>query len=344
MAKKRSDGRYELTRTIDGKKVHFYGKTKREVEEKIAAYRKREDEGVLFSELADEWYEQFVGDHPSSERAVRSHYNRLKKALGGIPAKKITPKMMTTFFYTLDGLSNKTVTQCKWVASQIFARGIFAHDLTDDPTVYARTLKLKKGIKREPPPPEEVETIKSRTDAPYALFYIMALYTGLRRGELLRLKYGDVDRDRNTISVTKSVYHQNNRPVIKEPKTEAGTRTVILLEPLKEVLPDGDPNEYIFGGKEPWSRHETQRHLYAYQKRTGVKSSPHQLRHAYRTILYEAGIDERMAMDLLGHRNISTTRDIYTHISTSKRAAAEKALNDYFIRQKVVNDSENPSK
>ena len=330
MAKKRSDGRYEKTVTIDGKKIHFYGRTKREIDEKLMAYQKKEEDGVLFGDLADEWYEQFVEEHPSSERAVRSHYNRLKRFLGGMYAKKITPKMMTTFFYTLDGLSNKTVTQCKWVASQIFTLGIYAHDLTDDPTAYARTLKIKPSKKREPPTPEEVEAIKRATDAPYALFYLMALYTGLRRGELLRLTYGDVDRTRNTITVSKSVYHQNNRPMIKEPKTAAGKRTVILLDPLKELIPEGKPNEYIFGGSRPWSRHETQRHLYAYQRRTGIKCSPHQLRHAYRTILYEAGIDERMRMELLGHRNISTTRDIYTHISNQKREATERKLNEYF--------------
>ena len=329
MVKKRKDGRYEKAVTINGKVVHFYGKTQKEITEKMLKYRKKEKDGVLFGQLVDEWFEEFRREHPSSERAVKAHVNRLKTFLGKTPAKKITAKDMTTFFFLMDAYSRKTVQNCKSVAKLVFDHGIYAHGLKDNPVVYRKTLKGQRKTKREPPSPEEIEAIKNAVNAPYGLFMVMALYTGLRRGELLRLKYGDIDRENNTISVTKSVYHRSNQPQIKEPKTEAGTRTVILLEPLKAVLPEGAKNKYIFGGDKPWTAHETQRHLEAWRKATGLNVTPHQCRHRFATILYEAGIDDRMAMDLLGHRNLSTTREIYTHISKNKRESTAAQLNEF---------------
>ncbi|MBS7299062.1 MAG: tyrosine-type recombinase/integrase [Eubacteriales bacterium] len=53
--------------------------------------------------------------------------------------------------------------------------------------------------------------------------------------------------------------------------------------------------------------------------------TPHQLRHAYATILYEAGIDEKDAQELMGHTSIQLTRDIYTHISKKRENLLQNA-------------------
>ena len=64
-----------------------------------------------------------------------------------------------------------------------------------------------------------------------------------------------------------------------------------------------------------------------YLAATGLQITPHQLRHAYATILFDAGIDDKDAQELLGHANISTTRDIYTHISKSRFEKTAQKLN-----------------
>lgn len=328
---KRKDGRYEKAVTINGKVHHFYGKTQREVLEKMMAFQEKEEKGILFGELADEYYWDYIEEHPSSKRAIKAHVERLAEWFGEEPAKDITAKQLTEFLATLDGLSMKTVTRCKSFASGIFDYGIREHGLENNPANARKVPKHLARNVRKPPSDVEIRKIKERTDAPYALFFLIRLYTGLRRGEILALQYRDIDFEKDLITVSKSVYHEQNQPVIKEPKTEKGKRQVILLNELKEILPRGKADDFIFGGKKPWTAHETQRHLAAYQRATGLKVSPHQLRHAYRTILYEAGIDERMRMDLLGHRNIRTTRDIYTHISNRRREEAAAALNAFFV-------------
>ena len=62
----------------------------------------------------------------------------------------------------------------------------------------------------------------------------------------MALQYKDIDRENKTIHITKSVYHERNQPKIKEPKTEAGKRVIILFDALEKILPTGPPDAYVF--------------------------------------------------------------------------------------------------
>ena len=67
-----------------------------------------------------------------------------------------------------------------------------------------------------------------------------------------------------------------------------------------------------------------------YKEAAGLSDlTPHMVRHGYASILHEAGIDSKDAQELLGHANISTTMDIYTHITEKQRAETAKKLNMY---------------
>ena len=329
MAKKRADGLYEKTITINGKQKHFYGKTKKEALRKAFSYQEEQTGGIALDKLCEEYYEAYISDHPSSERYVKSHIRRMISTFGDRKANTLTPKDFTSFLYSMADKSQKTVSACKSVAQCVYNFGIVNYGLTDNP-VEKRKLPpfLEKGS-REIPTPEEISIIKNAKDVPNALLFQMALYTGMRRGELLALQFKDIDLERGIIKVCKSIYYTGNDPILKEPKTKRGNRSVPLLEPLQALLPTGKPNDYVFGGSKPYTAKMVQRRIESFRKATGLDVSLHQLRHWYATILYEAGIDERMAMDILGHRNISTTRDIYTHISEQKRDEAIRELNAF---------------
>ena len=121
----------------------------------------------------------------------------------------------------------------------------------------------------------------------------------------------------------------NNRPMIKQPKTAAGCREIVLLDVLAEKLPKGKPDDLLFPNEkgELMGNMQFQRKWEKYCKETGLKITPHQLRHAYATILFDAGIDDKDAQELLGHANLSTTRDIYTHITQSRKEKTASILN-----------------
>ena len=171
-----------------------------------------------------------------------------------------------------------------------------------------------------------------RSAASVWLLPFFALCTGMRKGELLALQWKDVHIAEGYIEVTKSVYHVGDRPEIKLPKTAAGVRTVPILAPLKKRLLEikqGALNDYIFSdtGKTPLTdrRYTT---LYSrFQKETGVTCTAHQLRHSFATIAFECGVPVKSIQEILGHKQLSTTMDIYTDFRKSSIDEAASLLN-----------------
>lgn len=143
-----------------------------------------------------------------------------------------------------------------------------------------------------------------------------ALYTGCRSGELFALQYKDIDRKAKLLTISKSVYYVGTKPHIKQPKTSAGIRTVPLPQFLLDQIPDGPANDFIFSltGREPISDNIRRNGWEKFQRETGISCTLHQLRHAYASLLYESGVDEKTAQKLMGHSDITTTLRIYTHL------------------------------
>lgn len=172
-------------------------------------------------------------------------------------------------------------------------------------------------------------------DKSFGEFAYTILFTGCRRGEALALQWKDIDFKKNTITVNKSVNYNGdnqNTPIISpHTKSEAGMRTVVMLDCLKNRLQSikQEPEKYIFGGDTPPTKTALRHKWKKYLKETGLSITPHQLRHAYATILYDAGIDVKSAQELMGHSNISLTQNIYTHISKSRREQTAESLNEY---------------
>lgn len=183
--------------------------------------------------------------------------------------------------------------------------GELEHNLAGD-------VKLSKNLPKEqrvPPAPEDICKVKQGVNEPFGLFAFFALYMGCHRGELLALQYKDIDFENSEISITKSLYHVGDKAYIKAPKTEAGKRTVALPEPLKAVLDSSaDAGTYIFNDDGKLITNRRFITLWGrYCDSLKISVTPHRLRHAYATRLYELGIDVKSAQMLLGHSDISTS-------------------------------------
>ena len=104
------------------------------------------------------------------------------------------------------------------------------------------------------------------------------------------------------------------------------------MDALDKALPKKLPKGYLFA--EPDGRLLTNDHftgLYdEYRAASGVTATPHQIRHGYATALFENGIDPKTAQVLLGHSQLSTTMDIYTHVCEDVISAAAKKMNKGF--------------
>ena len=319
---KRKDGRWQEVIIINGKTKYFYGKTKAEVLKKVSAYKTEDEKGKPFAVVADEWWEHHEPTLAyNSVRNYKPAYERAREHFAKVPIKEVLPSQIASF---VDGFA-KTHAQ-KTVDTQLIVfRLIFSYAVVNGYTMFnaAKDIEIKASVpkkKRHMPSKEDISKIKTSADCTFGTYPLWAMYTGMRKGELLALTWDKVDLENRRIYIDSSVYHKSNAPKIKSTKTEYSIGSVPILDAL---LPYIKPRKsgLVFPNKNGELLKESQfRDLYeAYQKESGVTCTSHQLRHAYAVMLYEANVAPENAQILLRHANISTTMDIYTEIREEKR-------------------------
>ena len=315
------------------KRVYFYGKTEREINKKIMLYTQKAQIGRSFSEIADEWWEE--AEPKLALQSIRSYKLAMSRAVtffGDTPSKNITAKDIQKYLTALakQGYSQKVVSNHRMVVNRILDYAVMEGDIELNPCASVKTPTGLPKSTREAASRSDEQIIKDNVDL--WLFPFVALMTGMRKGEILALKWKDIDFEKNYIYVTKSVAHDGDKPVIKTPKTEAGNRIVPLLLPLRNELIKhiGKPDEYIISddGKTPLSNRRFTSIYDNYRKATGITATAHQLRHSFATIAFESDLDPKSVQEILGHKQLSTTMDIYTQFREKKLTAAAELLNN----------------
>lgn len=330
----RKDGRYQGSYTDDRGRHYVYDRNPEKLYKRISAIKSGEAlERYTFKQAADDWLRRHgeeVG-YKTFESYV-APLRRLNVQFGKLPLSHLDAHDITAFLISLGNqdFSRRSV-QLHWdIINMICNHAIVNKRLRYNPCAAVSLPRNLPGKQRSLPDDEVIKKIRASAEAPFALFALVCLYSGLRRGEALALRYEDIDRGKKLIHVRKSVEFIGNNPHLKKPKTEAGTRDVILLDILDELLPKG--KGYIFVSSEGKLLTKTmyRKRWAAYCRAIGCEVTAHQLRHGYATILFEAGVSDKDAQELLGHKNITTTRNIYTHIRQSRKSETADRLNRYF--------------
>ena len=232
---RRKDGLYQEVLTVNEKKKYFYGKTKAEVLRKIRAYQEKEETGPLFKDVAEAWWEEHTPSlSPNTLRCYQKPYERAKEYFTKSYIKDITPKNVLIWLETLDQkqFSHKTLISHKLVIGLIFHYAILNGYINSNPSEYVTVPKGKPKVPRVLPLDGDIIKIQQSVHLPMGLLHYFILYTGCRRSEAMALKFSDIDE--NVVHITKSIYYDGPTPKIKQPKTAAGTRDIILLDVLKE--------------------------------------------------------------------------------------------------------------
>ena len=171
----------------------------------------------------------------------------------------------------------------------------------------------------------------------------MELCLGLRRGELLGLWWQDIDWEKKQIHIVRNRVVVNGKSVVKEPKTANSVRTIDMPVQLMQKLRKHrlnckanqlrlgsayEVNDYIIvhpDGKPIYPEYLSQM-LTKLQKKANLPQCRfHDLRHLCATIMLLQGVNVKVAQERLGHKDIATTMNIYSHVlPSSAREAAEK--------------------
>ena len=192
--------------------------------------------------------------------------------------------------------------------------------------------------RREPRPLSRAELaafLKGIETDRFAALYIAACGTGLRQGELLALRWQDVNLERGLVSVRHTL--QRGSRSLAEPKTDRARRTLRLPSRVRAALIQHRARQAIVSltglifttdrGTALDSRNVT-RYLQRHLDRLKLPHQRfHDLRHAFATLMIESGEDLGVVSRILGHADLSTTADVYAHLTPAMLDRAAERMN-----------------
>lgn len=345
--------------TADGRKRKtLYGKTRAEVAKRLAKALSQRADGIVFDDqglTVGEYLDRWLGDvrdtvrkstHERYEYAIRPH---IKPALGRIKLKDLTPAHARWFYRErLDsGLAPATVHKLHVVLHKALKAAV-ADGLI--PRNAAAGLKLPRITREEIDPLTEeqakrlLETV--RGDRLEAL-YVLALNTGMRQGELLALKWDDVDLGRSVLRVRRTLTHADKAYVLGEPKTSKSRRTIRLttsavtalrahlsrqLEEMERLSSLYQPGGLIFATETGSIVNPSNLRNRSFKPLMKKATLPpirfHDLRHTCATLLLSKDVNAKIVSEMLGHSSISVTLDIYSHLLPDMQEKAAEALEE----------------
>lgn len=352
--KKRKDGRYEKKVTVgsklDGTPIRkvFYGRTQKEIDERVRQFVQQGyqtvDRSITFKEWAVKWLETYKED-TVSDRTYKTTYlspmnTHIIPYFGSARLADIRNIDIQAFLKTKTALSQSLIDKIILSLKAIFESAVDNELLMKNP---CKSLSIESSAekisKRAYSAAEARRVIDFAKTHRYGAPIIMMLKTGLRTGELLALKWADINMRDMTVSVTKAVTQENYIYKVDKPKTETSVRVLPFDEEMKQVL-DAMPRSigFVFTNSlevpsSPlWARTVPavfMRDYSEYCEQRELKHStllPHELRHTFGSLLYEATGDIYIVSKLLGHSSVDITAKVYVHEGPTKRRDAINML------------------
>lgn len=326
-----------LVKWVSGRNAAELEAAKAEIKQRYTnTYGTDSDALTVQTYVKDYWLPPYLAKlAPGSRNNILSALNRrILPAVGVLRISAVRTNQLQNIVVKAadEGLSSKVIQRTASIIRKIFRSANAAGFIKFDPAyeVTAAISQQQPHHRRALTADESAAVAQlAKDDILLALLY----YTGMRRGELLGLEWGDIDLKAGTITISRScdlIHH-----VIKEPKTVAGTRVIPIAAELAAVLRPAKGiglicETAIQGGLshwryERWWRQVT-RSITALapesERRPDGRSilTPHYLRHNFASVLHSAGIPAERARVWLGHSSVAVTLDIYTHLDEIEQA------------------------
>jgi integrase len=311
-------------------------------------------------ELLNEWLAHVSPDFsPETVVSTRMYLNDpIIPAIGSIQATRLTPAELDRFYRQLLTVGRSrgpyapaTIRRVHGIIRSAFAQGVRWGWITHNPAVDASPPRIPQKDLTPPTPDELVRLFRlaEASDPELATFVMLAASSGARRGELLALRWKDVDLDRGTVSIERGIVVVEGVLIEQGTKTHQSRRisldsaTVSNLSQHHARMSDR-ANEgqgtitgesFIFShrpdGSVPWNPDSTSRAFHKLCGRAGVTGVRlHDLRHYVATRLLTSGVDVRTVAGRLGHRSPATTLNVYSHFVPESDQQAADALAQIF--------------
>ena len=341
-----TDGRWVAEATINGKRKQFYGPTKRGVTQRLRKFLTAVDLGhtpptraVNLGAYVDEWldYKQ-PRVRPGTFKSYSAKAAQLKRELGGIPLGRLVVMQV-------ERLMSQQLSAGVPPRSVHHLRAVLSNAL-NDAMRWGLIDRNVAALAKPPSVPEREVRALTVEDAKNILaavegdrlepLFTVPLTLGLRQGEALAVRWTDVDFDAGTLRIERTLQRVDGEYCFLPPKSKRSRRILPLPDPVIRALhahrrrqleerllagpawEGGDWDELVFAdeiGRPLSGFHVTKR----FQKLLAAAGLPelryHDLRHGAATLMAALGVPPRVAMEVLGHAQSSTTMEIYTHVA-----------------------------
>ena len=385
MAKRRGDGEGSITRRKDGRwqgsaligydretgkpiRKYFYGKTRKEVQRKLSeiipevhAGTYREPANITVAEWFTTWLNVYMKPslRPTTWESYRYQVEgHIVPALGRLKL----PQLQTAHIQRLyndklkggrldgkpGGLSPKSVKYIHTVIHSALEQAKKEGMITINP---ADAVKLPQQEQKEIKYLDAAEAaifLATAKDSKHFAAFFLALNTGMRRGEILGLRWQDVDFNACQLTVNQGLVRVTGKGLVfQEPKTKLSNRVINLAPVVVQVLKEHKKEQAEFrrmaGGAydekgldlvfanelgEPICPRAFTRVFERLVKKAGLDVTFHGLRHTFATIALEQGVDIKTIQETLGHHSAAFTMDVYSSVTAKmKKEAADRVGN-----------------
>lgn len=269
---------------------------------------------------------------------VRCH---IVPALGHVPLSQIQPLAIQHLYQEREasGLAAGTVRRIHAVLHRALVQAVRWRLLATNPTV-GLEVPTERSASTEVWTAAQVRTFLAHIRAHrLCALYLLAVATGMRRGELLALSWEDVDFDRATLRIRQTAGVVRRQLVLSEPKTAKGRRAIAvpevaihaLSEHRQRMAAEGWPTAsgWVFvsvSGTVIWPTHLV-RQFHTLSKEAGLpRIRFHALRHTAATLMLSRGVHPKVVQEMLGHSAVTMTLDTYSHVLPTMQQQAAAAM------------------
>lgn len=310
--------------------------------------------------LLEEWLAHAATSwSPKTTAVVRGYVkDPIVPALGSLSVAKLTPADLDRFYRHLLAVGGKrgpykpaSVKRVHGILRRALAQGVRWGWLVHNPAIDASPPRVPLPELKPPTPDEVVRLFQVAQDwnPGLACFVVLAASAGARRGELVALRWRNVDLNRGTVAIERGLVVVNGTLIEQRTKTHQSRQvtldasTIAVLHDHKQraeasaaaagtVVTEGS---YVFSravdGSAPWRPDATTRDFRVLCRKAGVSGVRlHDLRHYVATRLLASGIDVRTVAGRLGHRNAATTLNVYAHFVPEADQEAATAIGALF--------------
>ena len=340
------DNGYPKTKSVTAKTQSECEKKLQVIKEQCGHTTKRIKADMLFGEWMSFWYQNF--SKPKIRTTTQATYeNRIYShiipEIGKIPLNKLSQNDLQQFYARLKkggrkqfveqngkGLSDRMVRACHTTCRSALEKAVAEGLVHTNPAIGC---KLPPKKSKEMQVLTQVEILRFLTQAKaegYYEMFLLELTTGLRRGEILGLKWRDLNLQTGELRITRQVVKARNSIEISTPKTKSSVRTILLPPDMVALLAElkkQTKGEWMFPSPvkegEPRNPTAVYHRLQLILERSHCKKIRfHDLRHTFATMALENGMDIKTLSATIGHISAETTLNIYSHITDTMRQQA----------------------